>query len=483
MQPLEFFAGVDWSSKEHQVCVLDLEGKVCGQRGFAHCGKGLHEMIDWIVNTTGAPAEKVGVVIETPRGPVVESLLGRGFVVHSINPKQMDRYRDRFSVAGAKDDRLDARVLAETARLDRSHLRTVDAQMPEVVQLRHCSRLCAQLNEDKVRLSNQLHQILWSYYPQFLELRVDLARTWVLELMMMAPTPQKAKRMHVSTIEKLLRKHRIRSQDAETIKRCLSNTSVSVAEGVTEGAVFQLNSVVNRLRLATEELKRTYDEMDRLIEAYDEALGERARKADGDSEAMQWQRDVEILSSLPGVGRIVLATLLAEAADLLQLRDYIALRAFGGTAPVTRRSGKMHRVVRRRAVNHRLQYAIYHWARIAVQHDQSAKTNTPLCVPGATATQGRCAASLTDSSKWLARCSQTNRFLIKITQDMNSPHSIQLKLDCGVIAPQKLLTNGRKSFNYLCEVLNSTHSAPVPLDAYFQLELHVEHTISIQTSF
>ena len=96
MQPLEFFAGVDWSSKEHQVCVLDLEGKVCGQRGFAHCGKGLHEMIDWIVNTTGAPAEKVGVVIETPRGPVVESLLGRGFVVHSINPKQMDRYRGPF---------------------------------------------------------------------------------------------------------------------------------------------------------------------------------------------------------------------------------------------------------------------------------------------------------------------------------------------------------------------------------------------------
>ena len=134
MQPLELFAGVDWSSKEHQVCVLDLEGKVCGQRGFAHCGKGLHEMIDWIVNTTGAPAEKVGVVIETPRGPVVESLLGRGFVVHSINPKQMDRYRDRFSVAGAKDDRLDARVLAETARLDRSHLRALDAQMPEVVQ-------------------------------------------------------------------------------------------------------------------------------------------------------------------------------------------------------------------------------------------------------------------------------------------------------------------------------------------------------------
>ena len=50
MQPLEFCVGVDWSSKEHQVCVVNMESKVCGQRGFAHCGKGLHEIIDWILN-------------------------------------------------------------------------------------------------------------------------------------------------------------------------------------------------------------------------------------------------------------------------------------------------------------------------------------------------------------------------------------------------------------------------------------------------
>ena len=68
----------------------------------------------------------------------------------------MDRYRDCFNVARAKDDRLDTRVLAEAARLDRSHLRAVDAQKSEVVQLHHCSRLCAQLNDDNVRLSSQL---------------------------------------------------------------------------------------------------------------------------------------------------------------------------------------------------------------------------------------------------------------------------------------------------------------------------------------
>jgi len=81
------------------------------------------------------------------------------------------------------------------------------------------------------------------------------------------------------------------------------------------------------------------------------------------------QRDATILRSLPGVGRIVLATLLAEAAEPLRRRDYHALRSLSGVAPVTRRSGKTCVVVRRYACNKRLANALYHWARLATQHD------------------------------------------------------------------------------------------------------------------
>ena len=81
------------------------------------------------------------------------------------------------------------------------------------------------------------------------------------------------------------------------------------------------------------------------------------------------QRDVEILRSLPGVGRIVLATLLAEASQPLRHRDYHALRTLSGVAPVTRRSGKRCVVVMRQACHMRLRDAVYHWARVAVQHD------------------------------------------------------------------------------------------------------------------
>ena len=96
-----WFAGVDWGSEKHQVCMRDVAGTVVGERAFAHNGAGLVAMCDWLVSVAGHPST-VAVAIEVPHGPVVDALLDRGFAVHAINPKQLDRLRDRFSVAGAK---------------------------------------------------------------------------------------------------------------------------------------------------------------------------------------------------------------------------------------------------------------------------------------------------------------------------------------------------------------------------------------------
>src|SRR5689334_14451915 len=113
-----WFAGVDWGSERHQVCLLDAAGMVVGERafrhdgaGFVHDGAGWAALCDWLVSVAG-PSGTVAVAIEVPHGPVVDVLLDRGFAVHAINPKPLDRLRDRFSGAGAKDDRRDARVAA-----------------------------------------------------------------------------------------------------------------------------------------------------------------------------------------------------------------------------------------------------------------------------------------------------------------------------------------------------------------------------------
>jgi hypothetical protein len=92
---VRFFGGIDWASETHQVCLVAADGKIIGERAFAHGGAGLAEMCDWLVTTSGEEPPTVAVAIEVPHGPVVEILLERRFQVDAVNPKQLDRFRDR----------------------------------------------------------------------------------------------------------------------------------------------------------------------------------------------------------------------------------------------------------------------------------------------------------------------------------------------------------------------------------------------------
>ena len=123
-----WLVGVDWASESHQVCLLDASGQSVAERSVRHGGAGLTEVCDWLAAKTGASPASIAVAIEVPHGPVVEALLERGFQVYAFNPKQLDRFRDRFSLAGAKDDRRDALVLADTLRTDRQALRRLMRQ-------------------------------------------------------------------------------------------------------------------------------------------------------------------------------------------------------------------------------------------------------------------------------------------------------------------------------------------------------------------
>lgn len=366
-----WFAGVDWASEVHHVCLVDASGTVLGHRGFRHGGAGLAEMAAWLSSLSGADAEAVLVAIEVPHGPVVECLMERGFVVHAINPKQLDRFRDRFSPAGAKDDSRDARVLADALRTDRRCFRRITPVDPLVVELREWSRMAEDLGAERVRLINRMREQLWRYYPQFLEVADDLAAAWVLDLWTLAPTPDRAARIREDTLARLLKRHRIRRIGAAELRERLRGTKISVAPGTTEAATAHLKLVIKRLALVNRQIAEAHDRLDRLTAGLTGA--DRPDAEDSAPGQIGEQRDVTILASLPGVGRIVLATLLAEAFDALQNRDYHALRCLCGVAPVTRRSGKSMVVLRRLAAHRRLANAVYHWARVAVQHDPRSR--------------------------------------------------------------------------------------------------------------
>jgi transposase len=362
---IAWFVGVDWGSERHQACLLDAQGTVVREEGFSHSGKGLADLADWILSIAGI-ASAVAVAIEVPHGPVVDVLLDRGFTVHAINPKQLDRLRDRFSVAGAKDDRRDAYVLADGLRTDRHLFRPLQITDHRLIELRAWSRLAEELQEERVRLSNRVHQQLWRYYPQMLKLTDDLTANWFLDLWLRAPTPAKAVHLRKPAVDQLLKQHRIRRVDAEGVLRTLRQPAIKVPNGVVEAACIHLRSLIARLRLVNGELNDAEHKLDELCTT----IG----KISAASEDCRENRDVAILRSLPGIGRINLATLLAEASGPLSRRDYQALRTLSGVAPVTKRSGKSHVVVMRYAAHVRLRNTVYHWARVATQHDDKSHT-------------------------------------------------------------------------------------------------------------
>jgi transposase len=359
---IRWFVGIDWATQQHRVCLLDAEGKCVAERDVAHGGADLSELCAWLLEKTGAPPEQIAVAIETPRGPVVEALLERGFQVFATNPKQLDRFRDRFTVAGAKDDSRDASVLGCSLRTDRQAFRRLAVDNPLVIELREWLRMDDELKQEQARLTNRMRQQLWRYYPQIGELTDDLAAEWLLDLWQQVPTPAQAARVSEKTIARILKNHRIRRIDAATALRILRQQPLTVAPGTVEAASAHIRALAARLRLVNQQIKEAERRLEELCTAI-EAASETA------SGQICEQRDVAILRSCPGLGRITIATLLAEAGEPLQRRDYHVLRTLSGVAPVTRRSGRTRIVVRRHACNNRLRTAMYHWARVAMQHD------------------------------------------------------------------------------------------------------------------
>ena len=192
------YVGLDWGTEFHRACVLNSRGEILCERRIDHTGQAITDFVRGLNEMGNGRPDHVAVAIEVPRGPVVEALLESGLVVFSINPKQLDRFRDRYTVAGARDDSRDAYVAADSLRTDQHCFRRIAADHPDVVRLRELSRTEESLGEDFRRVVNQLYQLLLRYYPQLLQLNSTPDEPWIWALLELAPIPQRGARLTVA---------------------------------------------------------------------------------------------------------------------------------------------------------------------------------------------------------------------------------------------------------------------------------------------
>jgi transposase len=308
----------------------------------------------------GEPAT-MAAALEVPHGVLVETLLAHGFHVFSINPKQLDRFRDRHTAGGAKDDRRDAFVLGAFMITDLGSFRRLHLESPFVTRLRELSRTAEDLEREHRRLCNQLFDLLFRYFPAVLRLSPAADDPWIWKLLEIAPLPAKAARLKPARLEQILKTHRIRRFSASEVCEELRSKAFALAPGAAESIAEHVCVLLPLLQGFREQRKRVTQSMNDLLE--------QARHDD----KLQEHTTVRLLLSLPGVGLTVATTLLSEAGQALADRDCAGLRCYAGVAPVTKQSGKSRRVLMRHGCNDRVREACYHWARVSAQRDPTSR--------------------------------------------------------------------------------------------------------------
>lgn len=362
MKTFRFYVGIDWADRAHQVSLREVSTERVEERVFDHSGAGLRSMIDWLLKRSDGQPGDVAVAIEITRGAIVEALLERGFAVFAINPKQLDRFRDRHTVAGAKDDRRDAFVLLHSLETDPQAFRELRVEDAATVTLREHARMYEDLKQDLRRLTNQLREQLHRYYSQMLALSSGADEPWVWDILERAPLPDQGARLRERSVEKILRDRRIRRISAADVVAAFRAPSLPLTPGAVMAARAHVAMLLPRIRLTRAQLDEVDATLGRLLDQMETTEGE-----------IGGHHDVAIIRSWPGQGMIVAAMMLAEASIPLGSRDYHWLRALCGVAPVTRQSGRSRKVVMRHACNERLRTAVHWWAGSAAQRDPKSK--------------------------------------------------------------------------------------------------------------
>lgn len=349
------FVGHDWAEAHHDVFVEDEHGARLERARLPEGVEGVARFHALVAAHVDDPAE-VTVATETDRGLFVGALVASGYRVLAVNPMSTSRYRERHSTSGAKSDPGDAWVLAELARVDGHNHRPVsgDSELAEAVKV--LARAHQSLIWTRQRQANQLRSTLREFYPAALEAFGDLAGGDALAVLAIAPTPDLGRRLSVSKIASALRRggrrRRIEARAAE-IQAALRADQLQAPPLVADA----MGATVKALVAVIGELVA-------------QIAGLEAELAEG----FEQHPDAEVIQSLPGLGMILGARVLAEFGDdPNRYADAKSRKNYAGTSPITRASGTRHVVLARYARNKRLADACYQWAFAALTASPGAR--------------------------------------------------------------------------------------------------------------
>jgi transposase len=324
----------------HQVHVGDQDGTKITERKIEETVQGLAEFGRWLDERRSEGIE-LWAAIEKPQGRIVEFLLDHGVVVYPVNPKAVDRARDRFRMSQSKSDSFDAYVLAEFLRTDYVHLRALEPDSVPAQELKMLTRDHERLMRQKSRLLNQIGITLKEYYPRPLEVFNDLETKIARDFLKAYPTPQALSKLTRRRWKRFAtRDHQLSEARANELWEKLNKPQLPIPEHVVRTKAKLLLALVVQLEASVKAVGSYSEEVEDFFADMPAA---------------------EIAKRLPGgKSGTTVPRIWAELGDAKsRWQSFRHLQAEGGTVPVTKSSGKSRVVQFRFACNKHLRHAIY----------------------------------------------------------------------------------------------------------------------------
>jgi hypothetical protein len=299
----------------------------------------------------------VVIGIETAHGLLPQLLIAAGYQMYVVNPLAASRYRERHAVSGAKSDAGDSKMLADLVRTDRHNHRRYLGDTDLAAATKVLARSHKQLIWLRQRHINQLRSTLRVYYPAILGVFVDLGSTEALALLDRAATPTEGRSLSQSKIRSLVeaagRKRGVEVR-VQTIQAALRSPQLEAPVLLTRAYATTVHALVALLRAANTQIASLETELTQSFERHP---------------------DAEIIRSLPGLGAVLGARVLAEFGDEpTRFVDGRARKNYAGTSPITRASGKKKAVSARYVRNQWLADALERWAFSSLRGSPGARS-------------------------------------------------------------------------------------------------------------
>lgn len=313
------YAGVDIAKTDHVIGAVDETGaEIAKPMGFKNTEAGFERCVAWL-ESVAESEDEVFVGMEATGHywkACFAHLAAAGYRVCVVNPMQVHAMRRLKGLSGVKNDRIDARLIAETLRqgdYDETRLAT-----DEVQALRQLTRYRQALKQELAAVKTQAVCVLDAYFPEYAGLFSDVFGAASLKVLAECPTPSEVGRRRASTIAKLLSegsRGRLGADKAAQLKAA-ARSSVGIRLG-EDAASFQIKTQVSQIEFLNATVAKVEREVASLL-----------------------ARIEPNVTTIPGVSTATGAQIVAEIGDVRRFGGGAAIVKYAGLNPGVDESGK-----------------------------------------------------------------------------------------------------------------------------------------------